>query len=174
VESEYGPTDIGNIGHDVIIGTYEDRESIKDLYARYAQATDNDLFDDWADCFLEDGWMEYATQPTGRVTGRGALRAMVDGNTTWAHDNGIARTRHLNTNLRISIDGAEARGQCYVMAWWFKMDGSLEICTVAGYHDELRKVEGRWYFASRFGYSDHDIPVMYGVEASKTVTEHSG
>jgi hypothetical protein len=152
------------IGSEINVGSYEDRELIKDLYARYAQATDTDDFEEWADCFLVDGWMEYATQPTGRVVGRAALRRMVEGNTKWAQDNGIASTRHLNTNLRITIDGQRARGQCYVMAWWFHKDGRLEICTVGGYRDEIQKVNDRWYFAGRFGYSDHQIPVMYGVE----------
>lgn len=158
-----GVRDFNWVGDKISVGTYEDRELIKDLYERYAQATDNDQYDDWAGCFLEDGWMEYATQPSGRVTGRAALRKMVEGNTVWAQENGIARTLHLNTNLRLSIEGDVARGQCYVMAWWFFNDGRLEICTVGGYRDELRKVGGRWYIAGRYGYSDHPIPVMHGV-----------
>jgi hypothetical protein len=51
------------------------------------------------------------------------------------------------------------------MAWWFFKAGNLlQICTVGGYLDALRKANGRWYFASRHGYSDHPVPVMYGVE----------
>jgi 3-phenylpropionate/cinnamic acid dioxygenase small subunit len=145
-----------HMGDDIELGSYEDREAIKDLYARYAQATDNDRYEDWAACFLEDGYMEWSREPGARVVGRAALRDTVESNTRWAQRNGIARTRHLNTNLRISVDGDRARGQCYVMAWWFHADNRLEICTVGGYEDHLRKVDGRWYFESRFGYSDYD------------------
>jgi 3-phenylpropionate/cinnamic acid dioxygenase small subunit len=156
---------VGNgrhIGDDVGIGSYEDRELVKDLYSRFYEATDNNRYEEWAQCFAEDGWIDYPT--ASRVTGRDALRRFVEGNTVWAAENGYPRTRHHVSNLRITLDGDHGRGQCYIAVWWVRADGTLQFCTIGGYEDEVVKVDGRWYFQSRLGWSDGDIPRMYGVD----------
>jgi 3-phenylpropionate/cinnamic acid dioxygenase small subunit len=151
-----------HIGDDISLGSYEDRELAKDLYARFYQATDNNRFQEWAECFAEDGWIDYPT--ASRITGRAALERFVQGNTVWASEHGYPRTRHHVSNLRITLEGNRGRGQCYVAVWWVKEDRTLQFCTIGGYEDELVKVGGRWYFQSRLGWSDADIPTMYGVE----------
>jgi len=97
-----------DIGGSITVGSYEDREAIKDLYSRFALAADDDRFDDWADTFAPDGWMSSPSHPSGRVTGREDLSAMVSGNSAWLRDQGIVKQRHINANFRISVEGDEA------------------------------------------------------------------
>src|SRR5262245_36886350 len=77
------------VGRKVTIGSYEDREAIKDLYTRFAEAADDDRFDDWAATFTPDGSMFSPSHPAGRVTGRDQLRAMVSGNAAYLREQGI-------------------------------------------------------------------------------------
>jgi 3-phenylpropionate/cinnamic acid dioxygenase small subunit len=146
------------------VGSYEDREAIKDLYARYAEAADNDEFDEWARTFTPDGWMYSPSHPSGRVTGREQLRAMVSGNAAWLVEQGIRKQRHVNANLRISIEGVRARGTCNVLYYWLRPDGVTELVGIGGYDDVLVRVDGEWLFESRYGRFDRDPPQMPGVE----------
>jgi 3-phenylpropionate/cinnamic acid dioxygenase small subunit len=161
VELRLGSEDIGG---SITVGSYEDREAIKDLYSRYAFATDNDRFDEWANTFTPDGWMSSPSHPSGRVTGREDLRAMVSGNSAWLRDQGIVKQRHINANFRISVEGDEAWGTCNILYYWLRPTGVTELVGIGGYRDLLRKIDGAWYFVSRDGYFDRDAPQMPGVE----------
>jgi ketosteroid isomerase-like protein len=158
-------TELGS-GKRARIGSYEDREKIKDLYAQYADATDNDDAESWAGTFTESGWMFSPSHPTGRVTGRDALRAMCAGNSQYLADNGVQKQRHITTNLRISIDGDRASGTANILYYWLHSDGTTELVGIGGYRDSLQKIDGDWYFESRDGYFDKDAPEMPGVEYS--------
>ena len=41
-----------------ITGSVEDREQIRELYARYAFYIDSSKFEEWVNCFTEDGIFE--------------------------------------------------------------------------------------------------------------------
>ncbi len=41
-----------------ITGTFDDREQIRELYARYAFTIDHGPYEDWVKCFTEDGVFE--------------------------------------------------------------------------------------------------------------------
>jgi 3-phenylpropionate/cinnamic acid dioxygenase small subunit len=148
------------------VGSYEDREKIKDLFSRYAEAADSGDGEAWAATFTEDGWMFSPSHPSGRVTGRGDLAAMCSGNAAWLADNGVVKQRHINTNLRISVEGETAWSTSNILYFWLRPSGNTELVGIGGYRDRLRKVADEWYFESRDGYFDKDAPSMPGVEYS--------
>jgi hypothetical protein len=152
------------IGGKAVIGSYEDHEAIRDLYTRYADATDDDRFDDWVATFTSDGSMFSPSHPSGRVTGHEQLRLMVSGNAAFLREQGILKQRHINANLRISVEGQHGWGTCKVLYYWLHPDGITELVGIGGYRDVLAKIDGEWYFVSRDGYFDRDAPVMPGVE----------
>ena len=41
-----------------LTGTIEDREEIRELYAHYAHTIDNRRYDEWLDCFTDEGVFE--------------------------------------------------------------------------------------------------------------------
>jgi 3-phenylpropionate/cinnamic acid dioxygenase small subunit len=55
-----------------ITGSVEDREQIRELYARYAIYLDSSKFEEWVNCFTEDGIFE--SPSLGKHTGHAALR----------------------------------------------------------------------------------------------------
>ena len=55
-----------------ITGTPDDREQIRELYARYAITIDNSRFEDWVDCFTPDGIFESPIY--GQFAGHAKLR----------------------------------------------------------------------------------------------------
>jgi ketosteroid isomerase-like protein len=152
------------VGAKVTIGSYEDREAIKDLYTRFAEAADDDRFDDWAATFTPDGSMFSPSHPAGRVTGHDQLRAMVSGNAAYLREQGIVKQRHINANFRISVEGDRAWGSCAILYYWLHPTGVTELVGIGGYRDELRKVDGEWFFVSREGSFDRDPPQMPGVD----------
>ena len=55
-----------------LTGTAEDREQIRELYARYAFTIDHGPYEDWVKCFTEDGVFD--SPRMGRHEGHDALR----------------------------------------------------------------------------------------------------
>ena len=53
-------------------GTLEDRIEIRDLYARYCQPLDHSRYDEWLECFTDDGVFESTLY--GRKAGRDVLK----------------------------------------------------------------------------------------------------
>jgi hypothetical protein len=150
--------DAAHIGNEINVGDYQDRELIKDLYARFYQATADHEAEAWAGCFLDDGWIE--TKATGLVKGRDALQAMLERNQKWVEANGLIGLRHHVSNLRITIDGDRARGQCCVTVWSIARDHTVTLFTLGGYHDTLLKRDRCWYFETRSAWTDGHVPVM--------------
>lgn len=136
-----------------------DRAEIEDLMARYLFAMDWNDFDTYADCFTEDGTLDYAK---GSTTGReniraeakafkenvGAIYTDVDGNP--------AVLRHLLCQSVIRVEGDRA----WHTGMWFEMandgprtpDGKRftpTVGTFGTYEDELVRVDGAWKFSFR-------------------------
>ena len=55
-----------------LTGTLEDREEIRELYARYAHAIDEGRYDEWLACFTDEGTFE--SSRFGKHAGREGLR----------------------------------------------------------------------------------------------------
>ena len=131
-----------------LTGTFEDREQIRELYARYANYADTARANDWVALFTEDGVFEspiYGTFP-----GQAALRRfMGEYQQSW-NGGGV---RHMMVNVSFDVAGDDATGTCGLI--YFKVhDGKSEFQATGGYHDTLRKVRGEWKFVHRKVYID--------------------
>lgn len=135
-----------------------DRAEIADLMARYLFAMDYQDADAYAECFTEDGVLDYAM---GTTIGREAIRAEAR---TFAGKIGEifkdwqgnpARLRHLVQHKAIRVDGDRA----WNTGLWWEMtnggpQGSVATPSFGTYEDELVRVDGRWLFRRRKIYNE--------------------
>ena len=126
-----------------ITGSFEDREEIRELYARYAHTIDNCRFDEWIDCFTEDGVFD--SPRFGRHSGRDGLRRFT---AIYKESLGGAKAFHQITNVIFSVNGDQASGCCYLTYYHCK-DGKATLSAAGHYTDALRKVNGEWRYESR-------------------------
>lgn len=126
-----------------LTGTGDDREEIRELYARYAHTIDAGRFDEWIDCFTSDGAFE--SPRFGRHVGRDGLRKFT---AIYKDALGGAKSVHQMSNVTFVVRGDRASGGCYLAAYHCK-DGRAELSAVGRYIDKLRKVDGHWKFETR-------------------------
>ena len=134
-------------------GYSRDRAEIADLMARYLFAMDYHDADAYAECFTEDGELEFAS---GTSKGRDAIRAAVTsfseriGQFYHTEDGKPALLRHVVLQSSIRVEGDKAWGRTL----WVEManDGpgdTMKMGTYGIYEDEFSKVSGRWLIAKR-------------------------
>ncbi|MFB0612793.1 nuclear transport factor 2 family protein [Aurantiacibacter poecillastricola] len=136
-----------------------DRAEIEDLMARYLFAMDWNDFDAYADCFTQDGTLEFAQ---GSVTGRDAIREKAKGfkeavaSIYTDVDGNPAVLRHILCHSAIRVEGDRA----FHTGMWFETandgprtpDGKRftpTLGTFGIYEDELVRVDGAWKFSYR-------------------------
>ena len=126
-----------------ISGTLEDREEIRELYARYAHTIDEGRFDEWIQCFTDDGVFE--SPRFGKHSGREGLRRFC---AIYKDSLGGAKPFHQMTNVLFKIEGEHASGCCYLTYYHCKQN-KASLSAAGHYNDVLRKVDGQWRFQSR-------------------------
>ena len=126
-----------------ITGSVEEREEVRELWARYAYALDHGDIDGWLNCFTEDGVMESAR--LGRFEGHVGLRKFAGG---IPETRSGAQIRHLCTNQIMDLDGDQGTGSCYFMYFDCK-NQNIQQVTVGEYRDVLKRVDGRWKIKHR-------------------------
>jgi hypothetical protein len=131
-----------------ITGTADDREEIRELYARYAFTIDHGPYEDWVKCFTPDGVFD--SPRMGRHEGHEGLRKFT---AMYKHSSGDALVRHMITNVTFRIEGDRAMGGCYLNYYHVK-GGKATLEALGRYQDELRKVDGEWLFQYRRVYID--------------------
>ena len=130
-----------------------DRAEIRDLMGRYLFAMDWQDADAYAECFTEDGVLDYAM---GEVSGRETIRAEAlkfrdaIGEIFKREDGEPALLRHVLDQLVIRVEGDRAWTTAF---WWEMTDGgpgrTPAIQSFGTYEDELSRVDGRWLFSRR-------------------------
>ena len=131
-----------------ITGTFEDREQIRELYARYANTVDARQFKEWVECFTSDGVFE--SPLFGKFAGQAELRRFAGEYETSWQGGGV---RHMICNVSFEINGDTATGTCGLI--YFKVHGGKsEYLFTGGYNDTLGKVKDEWRFTSRKVYVD--------------------
>lgn len=131
-----------------ITGTWEDREQIRELYARYAFTVDYGRYEEWVKCFTEEGVFE--SPIFGKFQGPPGLRKFT---ALYKESMGGAQVRHVNTNVTFTIDGDHGAGACYLNYYHCK-DSKVSLAALGRYEDKLHKVNGEWLFDSRKVYID--------------------
>jgi 3-phenylpropionate/cinnamic acid dioxygenase small subunit len=126
-----------------LTGTAEDREQIRQLYARYAFTIDLGPYEDWVACFTSDGVFD--SPRLGRHEGHDALRKFT---VIYKNSAGDAKVRHMMTNVIYRIEGDRAKGGCYLTYYHCK-SGKASLEAIGRYEDELRKVNDEWLFQYR-------------------------
>jgi len=134
-----------------ITGTWEDREDIRELYARYAYTIDHGRHEEWVACFTADGVFD--SPRLGRHEGRDGLRRFA---VMYKESNGAAQVRHMMTNVTFQVNGDRAAGGCYLTYYHCK-NGKASLEALGRYEDELRKVDGAWLFQRRRVFIDGHV-----------------
>ena len=127
-----------------------DRDQILNLIERYCWAADHQQWDEWLDCFAEDGAFDVRGR---RVSGREALRAFI------LEEVGESFTyvRHLVFNPSIELEGdSRARGRCYFEVRGTNIRGT-DFEALGSYEDEMVKTTGGWKFRLRRARFDYFV-----------------
>ena len=127
----------------MITGTLEDREELRELYARYCHSIDSGRYDEWVDCFTEDGVFE--SPRFGRCAGREGLLQFCKQH---RESLGGAHVLHIVANLSFDIQGDTGTGTCHLVYNHCK-DGRIQQSAVGHYTDLLKKTAKGWRFKSR-------------------------
>jgi hypothetical protein len=129
------------------IDRLESRLAVGDLihtYARYIRADEPDRI---AGLFLPDGTFEvrdgHPDRPEHTVRSRHADRAEIDA--SMAANKGKPHPVPLIRNLVVEVNGDTATANCVMDAKIYGTDHGI----MGEYRDTCRRVDGRWYFASR-------------------------
>jgi uncharacterized protein (TIGR02246 family) len=132
-----GPTATGDPGLRETVdmpSLAEDRDAIRDLFARYCLYVDTGADEEWAATFTEDG--EFMTgQDT--LVGREALKS-------FAASLPAGVLHHMTMNETIQVDGDTATCQASVF-----VTTKGTVVTTGRSLDELRRVDGSWRIARR-------------------------
>ena len=139
-------------------GYAEDRAAIEDLMARYLFAMDWNDFDTYAECFAEDGVLDYAM---GFASGRETIRAEAKrfkenvGTLYVTPEGNPAKLRHVVAHKAIRVEGDRA----WNTGFWFEMaddgpEGTLKMGSFGHYEDELARIDGEWKFKRRKIYNE--------------------
>ncbi|MGH7931915.1 MAG: nuclear transport factor 2 family protein [Candidatus Binataceae bacterium] len=126
-----------------LTGTFEDREQIRDLYARYAHTIDYGHFEQWVKCFTDSGTFESPLLGT-----HSGAQGLLKFTAIYKESMGGAQVRHVMNNVLFEVSGDRGTGSCYLL-YYHCNDGKAALAVVGSYEDRLRKVNGTWLFESR-------------------------
>ena len=88
----------------------EEKDAIRDMMTRYCLAIDAGRYEEWVQCFTEDGIFD--SPILGKWQGRDALRAFTAKYREWTGD---TQSRHCVMNILIDIQGQTATAESYLL-----------------------------------------------------------
>jgi 3-phenylpropionate/cinnamic acid dioxygenase small subunit len=132
---------------------FEDREMVRELFARFCHSIDEGRYQEWVGTFTPDGVFD--SPVAGRHAGREGLlkftRALA------ASEMGKVKQRHLVTNLSMSLEEERGTALCNLTVYVTR-DGVTSLLLVGGYNVQLRKIQGQWYFFNVTPFVDTKVP----------------
>ena len=117
----------------------EDRDAIRDLFARYCLYVDTGAAEEWAATFTDDGEFVVGDDP---LVGREAL-------TAFAASLPAGALHHMVMNQAIDVDGDTAISRSSVF-----VTSKGAVVTTGRSEDKLRRVDGSWRIAHRVYVAD--------------------
>jgi uncharacterized protein (TIGR02246 family) len=115
----------------------DDRDAIRDVYARYVTALDNGEAATFAGLYTDDGVFVGGGTGGDDVVGRDALEEFAAGLRP-----GSVHRLSLNHAIDVDGDAAVCRSSIVVLA-------GVAVVSAGRVHDELRRVDGAWRIARR-------------------------
>ena len=143
----------------------EDLMAIHQLFIDYGEHLDAGDFDAYSALFAEDG--EVLLGPIGRVKGRQAIKDLM----VTSLAGSVGSTYHIISSPRVTLDGNTATATVMWTVIGRDDDGQPRLTMVGHHHDELVRVEDRWYFQRRRGVMN--APTVYPRDASESAREPS-
>jgi ketosteroid isomerase-like protein len=133
------------------IRAIEDRDSIRELTARYCQLAVAGKADDVVDLFTEDGVME-----SGDTVERGQERLRE------LYRESFKALRPIPTvhNHVVELDGDHATGFCSLELR--TVEDGVAVTAAGHYEDRFERVDGVWKFACRKLVFYHRVPLSQG------------
>ena len=114
----------------------EDKDAIRDLMTRYCLSIDAGRYEDWVQCFTEDG--TFNSPILGKWQGPEKLLAFTARYKEWTGD---AQPRHCVMNILIDLAGDTATAESYLLMT-HAAQGKTELVISGRYEDEIEKVAG--------------------------------
>ena len=125
----------------------EDKDAIRELLARYCFHFDSGDFDEWIDLFTPDGVFDVG--PMGRFAEHVGLRQFLK---TVPLTDGLPQVKHCVMNSIVTVDGATATAQSYVVV--ISAGPPLGLTLAGRYEDRLVKTPHGWRFRERRAHFD--------------------
>jgi uncharacterized protein (TIGR02246 family) len=125
--------------------TADDRLDIMDLIARYAYTLDSGDLEGYVNNFAPDGVL--FEDHRGREAIREYVGMLMRNGRAGPLPNGDVAYRHFVGSPVIDGGGDRATVHSYLL--WVNMGSNPPVSAAAQYTDQVAKLEGRWYFASR-------------------------
>lgn len=120
-------------------------QSIQNLMFLYARKIDEGDFKGVAELFRH----AQIEPPSGEpVVGYEAVLAMYQ-NATRLYEDGTPKTKHITTNLAITINGSAAQADSYFTVMQALPNFPLQAIICGRYEDKFEQVDGVWRFSSR-------------------------
>lgn len=134
-------SETGNL--QAIVRELRDIEEIKRLKARYCHLVDAGCWDELAELFTEDAVCDYGF--FGRYEGRDQIverffRTIVSSASSF--------NAHMVHNPIIDVHGDTASGTWYLTAQTTIQPANQAVWVMGIYHDEFRRIAGRWKLAA--------------------------
>ena len=129
-----------------------DHWAISNLVARYAELLNLGLIDEVGELFRY-GRITSAGNPT-TYTGTDEVAAMYRESVHFGEK--VPDTLIFTTNLQIEVDGDAGTSRAYFLVVHQAPQG-VEAVLAGRYHDEFRRIDGRWWFHHR-----HMLPDLVG------------
>jgi hypothetical protein len=123
----------------------EDRLDVMDLIARYAYTLDTGDLDGYVNNFAPEAVLFESHR--GRDAIREYVAMLMRVGRAGPLPNGDVAYRHFVGSP--VIDGADDRATVHSYLLWVNMGSEPPVSAAAEYTDEVVKLDGRWYFASR-------------------------
>lgn len=120
----------------------DDREAILSLMGEYCDSIDRGDLDGCAALFADGAWGIEGDLAKGRE----AVKAVLDNVTLY---DGRPMTRHLMTNVRISVEGDHASARSCITVMQGLEGFPLQAIFIGSYFDSFERSQGQWIFRER-------------------------